>query len=698
MRTVFMLTIAACLAAGATIAQGQSAADLYQDALQLEEVKGDLEKAIAAYRTIVERFANDRATAAKAQLHLGLCYERLGRPEARSAYEAVIRNYSEQPEPVTQARARLASLAQPSGDRAETGMVARQIWTGADVDLAGKPSADGRYLTYVDWTSTKSGNVAIRDLVTGQNRRLTDVQDMAEGFAEYPVLSPDGKTIAYGWDNSVRLIGVDGSRPRVLMPRKGGMYPHNLTWSPDGKLIAAAITDYGTDKTSQIVLISVSDGSVTRLKSTGWRYPLLGGFSPDGRFLLYTVGRSSSGDDQDILAIAVDGTSETAVVEGPSNDTQPSWTPDGRAILFVSDRSGTQALWAVRVEKGAPKGGAELIRPNLGAVSALGFTRDGSFFYGSLNGQTDVYVAKLDPSTLAFTAQPAPLTDRFVGTNSGASWSPNGRLVAFLRGPDRRSKSLVVRSVSDGSERTLPTKLMDGYFPAQMGPAWFPDSRSVLVSDTDAANRKAMFRRVDVETGQESLVFEATYQTIWPLVAIAPDGKTLFYTRSEPDADPAMNRLRLLRRSMETRTETDLYRAVSDGAGFFGLSISPDGRRLVFMANVGPNQRHLMTLSTDGGTPVVVYRGGYGNPQPQAAVWTRDGKHILIKAEDGPQRTRVWAVPADGGPARKLDLATQGIGKMDLSPDGSQLVFSGTKRKQELWVIKNLLPSDLSRN
>ena len=61
------------------------------------------------------------------------------------------------------------------------------------------------------------------------------------------------------------------------------------------------------------------------------------------------------------------------------------------------------------------------------------------------------------------------------------------------------------------------------------------------------------------------------------------------------------------------------------------------------------------------------------------------------------QRTRVWAVPSDGGEARKLDLSTEGIGKMDLSPDGTQLVFTGIKWKQELWMIKNLLPAHASR-
>jgi Tol biopolymer transport system component len=699
MRTVMVMTLAASLLAGPTLAQGQSAADAYQSALQLEEVKGDLDKAIVAYKAILERYPNDRMTAGKAQLHLGFCYERLARPEARSAYEAVIRSFSDRPELVSQAKAHLAATTPQSGERAESAVVARQLWTGADVSLEGKPSPDGRYLTYVDWTSTNSGNVAIRDLTTGQNRRLTDSADMGQGYAEYPVLSPDGKTIAYGWDNSVRLIGVDGSRPRILVPAKGGLYPFNLSWSPDGTCLAAAFTDFGGDKTSRIVLISVADGSLTQLKSTGWRSPELGGFSPDGKFLVYAVGRSATGDDQDVLAIAVDGSGENVIVPGPSNDSQPSWTPDGKAIIFTSDRSGSQALWAIRVDRGTPKGSPQLIRPNVGEIWAQGFTRDGSFFYGSLNREADVYVATLDPSTLAVTAPPAPLTDRFVGSNTGATWSPDGRLVAFLRGTDRRAKSVVIRSVADGNERTLPVKIKDAYFPSQTGVSWFPDSRSVLMSDTDIVNRKSLFRRIDIETGQESLVFRATYQSIWPLVAIAPDGKALFYTNVEQEGDPAANnRLHLVRRDLATGRETELYGAVSDGVGFFGLSISPDGRQLAFMVNVGPNQRHLMTISTNGGTPAVIYRGTYTNPQPQGSVWTRDGRHILFKAEDGKQRTRVWAIPANGGAPRRLDLATQGIGKMDLSPDGRQLAFTGSKRKQEVWVIKNLVPASFWTN
>jgi hypothetical protein len=66
---------------------------------------------------------------------------------------------------------------------------------------------------------------------------------------------------------------------------------------------------------------------------------------------------------------------------------------------------------------------------------------------------------------------------------------------------------------------------------------------------------------------------------------------------------------------------------------------------------------------------------------------------VLMAVADGENSRRVWAFPADGGEPRKLNLAMQGILKMDLSPDGGRLVFTGTQRTPELWTITNLIPN-----
>jgi len=58
--------------------QKETAKELFERALYLEETKGDLEKAIEVYSRVVKEFPDERSTAAKAQLRIGMCYEELG--------------------------------------------------------------------------------------------------------------------------------------------------------------------------------------------------------------------------------------------------------------------------------------------------------------------------------------------------------------------------------------------------------------------------------------------------------------------------------------------------------------------------------------------------------------------------------------------------------------------------------------------
>jgi Tol biopolymer transport system component len=144
-----------------------------------------------------------------------------------------------------------------------------------------------------------------------------------------------------------------------------------------------------------------------------------------------------------------------------------------------------------------------------------------------------------------------------------------------------------------------------------------------------------------------------------------------------------------MRRNLETGQETELYRRESSGVGFYGLSVSPDGGRLAFMANTEAPHRVLMTLSTEGGAPQELYRGDYEHPIPFASAWTKDGRYVLVLASEG-RETRLWAIPAEGGEPRKLDVAMERILFPAVSPDGQRLMFTGVQTKNELWVVHNL--------
>ena len=432
MRIGWFLTVAVLaglLTASFAMAQKNDQAEMLMQAANHKQLmEGQLEEAIQLYKNILANYSGNRAVAAKALVQMGQCYEKLGRAEARKAYERVVREYADQPE-AAEARMRLAALTLPVKPAISAGVVVRQVWTtGPDVGLDGSPSPDGRYLCYVDWTT---GDLALRDLVSGESRRVTNkgpwskAVEFAEHFCRF---SSDGKQLAYMWFKDVncelRIIGLDGSAPRVVYRNEQQDVCWAYDWSPDGKYIAAGIvkTDKGKpEKTGQIALISVADGAVRVLKSLPIeRPPQKMSFSPDGRFLAYDLPSSQDAQKHDIFALDVDDGREIPVVVHPADDRLLGWTPSGDGILFASDRAGTTGAWLAPVKDGKPQGRPELVRQDIGqSILPLGPTRGGSYYYATRSSEKEVYTATLDLTKGALVDSPTPASQRILGSNGG---------------------------------------------------------------------------------------------------------------------------------------------------------------------------------------------------------------------------------------------------------------------------------------
>jgi len=73
----------------------QTAGQRFEKALYLEEVNGKLQQAIDQYQLIMKGFPTNREIIAKSQLHLGICYEKLGLNQGRDNYQAVINKFPE---------------------------------------------------------------------------------------------------------------------------------------------------------------------------------------------------------------------------------------------------------------------------------------------------------------------------------------------------------------------------------------------------------------------------------------------------------------------------------------------------------------------------------------------------------------------------------------------------------------------------
>jgi Tol biopolymer transport system component len=75
------------------------------------------------------------------------------------------------------------------------------------------------------------------------------------------------------------------------------------------------------------------------------------------------------------------------------------WSPDGKHLLFASDRNGSNDLWALPFFDRRPAGPAELVKANIGNAWSMGVTAAGALHMGVHAGDRDIEIASIDLST-----------------------------------------------------------------------------------------------------------------------------------------------------------------------------------------------------------------------------------------------------------------------------------------------------------
>ena len=671
-----LMLLAAFLAAAQKTPESMLGAAMHQ-----AEVQGDLKGAIAAYQKVVATRGVSRKTAADALLRMGQCYEKLGDTESRKAYERVLREYADQKEAVVVARARLGVGAEAKN----AGITTRQIWTGPKVDAFGTVSPDGRSLSFVDWST---GDLAIHDLVNGNDRRLTNKGTWQENdeFAEESVISRDGKQVAYSWFNKdfryeLRLANLSGDpNARRLFDNEDVEWMGPFDWTPDGKWIAVQITR--KDKTSQIGMISTEDGSLRVLKSMDWRGASKLCFSPDGKYLAYDLPQNESVEQRDIFLLAIDGSREIPAVVHPANDKMMGWMPDGKHLLFGSDRTGTIGVWALAVSDGKIQGLPELIKTNIGQVSSLGLTRSGAMYFGLRSGILNVYVASIDFTSGNVLSPPAIPVLSFIGENNFPDWSRDGKYLSYIsrRELGGRIQLLAVRSMETGKTRELRLNLSNIYGRRY----WSPDGRFIALGASDHKGRQGIYR-IDLENGEASPLVLSEPGVFSNLIGWSADASKLHYRHF----DPATKESIVTERELASGKEREVLRWTGGH-----MALSSDGRQLAFIKLDRPTKStRLMVVPVEGGEPKELVKsespesmGGFNNLE-----WTPDGRSIIFRKDNGKQN-ELWQVLIADGKSRKLPIDLP-VRQLRLHPDGRQMTFLSGDATREIWVMENFLPT-----
>ncbi|MGE0103617.1 MAG: amidohydrolase family protein [Blastocatellales bacterium] len=424
--------------------------------------------------------------------------------------------------------------------------------------------------------------------------------------------------------------------------------------------------------------------------------------SPDGKTIVFDM-------LGDIYTLPIAGGEAKLIVGGMSFDTQPKFSPDGKLIAFLSDRSGAEHLWVCKPDGSDPKPITKGRSAGMLMFVSPSWTPDGDYILASKSergigtfhvymyhkdGGTGVSVGPPPPPPPAPGQPPSPAPQL---NKMGAVASPDGKFIYWAQrvGAFNYNARFPIWQIVRFNRETSETSTVTNAQGSAMRPVLSPDGRHMVYATR--WNTKTALRVRDLETGEERWLISgvtrddqesrATRDT-FPGYSFLPDGKSLIVL-----IDGKINRVDFATGKatvipFTAKVDMDIaprvyaqYR-MDDGPNVQARLIrypklSPDGTKVAFSAF---NKIYVMDLPS--GTPRRLTSLDVGEFMP---AWSPDGRHIaFVTWSSG--GGHIYRIPAGGGQPEQLTRRAAFYTYPVYTPDGSKVVFASGAVDDQLFA------------
>ena len=387
-------------------------------------------------------------------------------------------------------------------------------------------------------------------------------------------------------------------------------------------------------------------------------------------------------------------------------------SPDGKYVVHVLDDGGKQSLWLRQVETTS---NVQILPPAAVSYLNLTFSRDGNYIYYEAWDKKNPYTLYKIP---VLGGAPRKLVEDL---DSTVTFSPDGKLMAFIRGDPPSSENALLVANADGTgEKTLAVRRepasFDNWPNARNAPAWSPDGRSIAApSGVGADSPSESIIEVRVDNGAMK---QLTTRTWWRIDSVEwiRDGSGLVVNASERSSSPFQiwhvsypsgqahkitndaNDYRGVSLTADSKilatvesevsssiwvvpqNDSHLAKQITSGSsdGQDWISVTPDGR-IVYSSRASGNY-DLWITDADGSSQKQLTAHAGNNDHPAV---TRDGRYVVFISDraGGPN---LWRISIDGSNPKEL---TQGEAWYPDCSSDSQWVVYTSRPEGHLWKV-----------
>jgi len=681
---------------------------LFREAIEKEEVDGDLEDAIKIYETIINEYPENRPVAAKTYLHIGLCYEKLGLNEAQKAYRKVVENYPEQKHEVAMARENLNRLLASMDVPHKPPL--RKINIATRVNPSVKLSPDGKNLALVTdkklWIMPLSGNLGYEfpGIPTQVNTEGMEVEWSGLSW------SGDGKLIAFNEvpskekpekekpNQSIFIVPSHGGSPRKVIEnyRDARVVNYRMSLSPDGKNLAYTSVE---NNKQHIFIKEVAGGPQKQLVDKQAREPV---YSPDGKWIAYVEDKNLGTGGGNLWIIPGSGGLPKLVAEA-GQASSPVWSPDGNTIAFLDYEKNKQINF-VQIPKDSQ------IINKVTSIEAPEGT--GSIFllagwtYENNIGLLLITKRQFSLYTLPSNGGPAStvLTDGYI---SQPRWSPDGEQIYYTtqlnEGNEQTSRTwLASVPAKGGSGQPLPedkervTLRLPEY---SGGNRVSPDGKMIISSAWTSEDTSAIIPSflkfklwkiaIDGTESKQITNAQGSYADLYP--CWSPDGRDIAFLRVQISTTSGW----------ETYDKAAIYTVNSSGGEpeilistsdkhIFSPVWSPDGKMIAHLSKEreDPYTSYMNIINVENGDNSIVGEVPSIYVSNELA-WSPDGKRLAMNCDNV---IKVMNITDGSSEDINTYLEDVNIYHFDWSPDGERFVFTGWKGGDwEFWFLEDFL-------